>query len=139
MRSCVTATLAAALLAGCDCTVDERAPADVGQACRPSEIPAEGYSADETVVRRPTRVCDDACIVHRHEGDLDPDAVETQESIEADVYCTCACGNLVCGNLDDVLCPMCPEGFECCSLGPEAECGPGMVSDWCVREGTCPE
>ena len=124
-------------VAGCDCT-DETGPVrDVGESCTPSEIPAGGFDGTQTLVRREL-ACTDACIAHRHTGDLEPDASETPESIAANVYCTCGCGNLVCGALDDVRCPTCPDGFECCTLGADAECAPGMVSDWCVRAGTCP-
>lgn len=127
----------ALVLAGCICTEPAPPVDDVGGVCRPSEIPDGGFDGTESLVRREI-ACDDACLVHRHVGDLEPDATETQASIDRDVYCTCACGNLVCGDVADVNCPTCPAGFECCTLGADAECGLGMVSDWCVREGTCP-
>lgn len=124
-------------LAGCLCKEPPPPVEDVGDACRPSEIPDGGFDGTESLVRREA-ACDDACIVHHHAGDLEPDTVETADTIARDVFCTCSCGNLVCGDLDDVRCPECPAGFECCTLGAAAECGIAMVSDWCVREGTCP-
>jgi hypothetical protein len=131
------ATLFALVAAGCDCTVPPPDVADVGESCVPKDVPAGGFDGTETLVRREPE-CDDACVVHDHLGDLVPDEEETQASIDEEVFCTCSCGNIACGETSDIRCPVCPDGFECCTIGAPGECTIGMVSDWCLREGTCP-
>ncbi len=99
---------------------------DVGKACIPQNIPADGFRETEVYLETNAPGCETRiCGVFKYVGDPrqdDPRVVEDR------VYCTCRCAAP-----DNSSTCQCPDGFQCVDVLDLG--GPGIRGSYCVRNG----
>ncbi len=129
--------------------------AGVGDPCLPEQIPATGFSLNESYVESSSVQCATrVCLVYHlngdpHEGCVpvscakgDKTCVEKvcpqatcpgmpgDNCVESRVYCSCRCGG---GGPGFAAC-QCPTGFSCQEVLTQG--GPGVRGSYCLRDGT---
>jgi hypothetical protein len=123
------------------CELADSREVDIGAACMPKAVPADGFDPREASVEVGSDQCEsEACLVYMLDGDPRPECeagdgrvCPTQSEIDRSIYCSCRCdapeGDP--GPLCD-----CVDGFTCVEAIPDAP--PGIRGSYCVRNESVP-